>query len=439
MTNLYTILSQRLDETLSVELQTGTRREIRLPGIPGKALAVIGTRRAGKTTFLRQCLKDRLDRGSPRESLILLGLEDDRLPDLDSTHLDWLLVEYYRRYPGFRNQQTVTLCLDEIQLVKGWERFARRIVDTEQIDLFLSGSSAKLLSREVATAFRGRGLEVLVHPFSFREALQHAGQALDRPWQKMDKAERSQLDHDLRRYLVEGGFPEAQGVEPEDRNRLLGSYVDITTLRDVIERHAVSNPLALRWLIRQLLETPGGSFSVAKLYHTIKPQGIPVGKDTLHEYLAHLEDTFLLRTVWLHTNSERRRMVNPRKVYPVDPGLIPLFDRSGRVQTGRALETVVMLELERRGYDLGYIKTEEDWEVDFHASAPQREALLIQVCAYHGEPTTMEREVRALEAARRIYPRARAILLTLETLPPRQALPPGVEWIPAVRWLVEEM
>ena len=434
------VLAQRLDDALTVDVAAavGTRRDIRLPRIPGKAYAVIGMRRAGKTTFLWQCLKDRLDQGRPRESLVLLGLEDDRLVGLDVAHLDWLLEEYFRRFPAFRRKERVTLCLDEVQAVPGWERFARRVVDTEMVDLFLSGSSARLLSREVATAFRGRALEVLVHPFSFREALRHAGKEPSRPWERLSPADRSALDHELRRHLEVGGFAEAQGLDAKDRGALLRTYVDATVLRDVIERHAVSNPVALRWMQRQLLSTPAGAFSVQKLFGAMRSQGIAVGKDTLHAYLSHLEDSFLIRTVSLHTASERQRMVNPRKVHPVDTGLIGLYARTGP-QTGHALETAVFLELERRGYDVGYLKTGEDWEVDFHASGPGRETLLIQVTADARDPETLKREVRPLMSALGAHADVLALLVTLDSSPPPAGLPDRIQWWPAARWLLEEM
>ena len=125
------------------------------------------------------------------------------------------------------------------------------------MQVFVTGSSARLLSREVATSLRGRGMDVLVHPFSFREALRHTGD---------DPPPPETIDHRLRRYLIEGGFPEAQGVEPQDRAALLTGYVDVVVLRDVIDRHGVTNPLALRWMQRQLLANPGGRFSVRKQY-----------------------------------------------------------------------------------------------------------------------------------------------------------------------------
>ena len=130
---------------------------------------------------------------------------------------------------------------------------------------------------------------------------------------------------------------------------LLKGYVDTALFRDVVERHAVSNPAALRWMVRHLLGNAAGTFSVQRFYGDLRSQGVPVAKDTLHAYIGHLEDAFVIRTLPIAADSERRRMVNPRKVYPVDPGLIPVFDRAPRANEGHALETVVALELERRG------------------------------------------------------------------------------------------
>ncbi len=219
---------------------------------------------------------------------------------------------------------------------------------------------------------------------------------------------------------------------------LLHSYVDVVVLRDVIERHAVSNPLPLRWLQRHLLANPAGLFSVQKQYDTLRSQGISVGKDTLHAYLAHLEDAFLIRTIFLHSSSERQRMVNPRKVYPVDPGLIALYERSGRLNLGHALETAVFLDLERRGYEAAYVRTREGWEVDFLAVAPGVQPLLIQVCLEFQDQTTWEREVRALKAAAAEHPQARPLLLSLDAMPPREALPAPLEWLAAASWLLDD-
>ena len=396
-------------------------------------------RRGGKTSFLAQCRADRLAAGRTRETQLLLALEDERLAGLTVEDLGWLLEEHARQFPRLRPEGGTTLYLDEVQTVPGWEGLIRRLMDQGGVDLFVSGSSAKLLSREVATSLRRRAMEVLLHPFSFREALRHAGVEPGGPVDRLDSEDRAALDQRLRRYLAEGGFPEAQGTDARDRAALLAGYVDVVVLRDVIERHAVSNPLALRWIERQLLANPGGSFSVKKHYDTLRSQGVAVGKDTLHDYLAHLEDAFLVRTVAIHSASERQRMVNPRKAYPVDPGLIALFERSGRTHHGRALETAVLLELERRAYKIAYVRTAEGFEVDFLAQRAGDAPLLVQACLESEGDETWERELRALAAAAAAYPDARPFLVTLDAVPPRRPLPDGVTWAPAAHWLLEEM
>jgi len=438
MTISHDLLRLKLAESLASAPPELTRREVRLPGIRGKALAVIGVRRGGKTSFLRQCQSDRLADGRAPESQLLLSLEDERLTGMTVADLAWLLDEHARQYPALRESGTVTFYLDEVQIVPGWEGLVRRLVDAGGVELFVSGSSARLVSREVATSLRGRAMEVLVFPFSFREALRHEGAEPCKTWARLRPAERAALDHKLRRYLVEGGFPEAQGAEPRDRAALLAGYVDVVVLRDVIERHAVTNPLALRWLQRQLLANPGGAFSVKKHYDTLRSQGVAVGKDTLHAYLAHLEDAFLVRTVAMHSASERQRMVNPRKAYPVDSGLIALYERSGREHQGRALETAVLLELERRGYDVSYVRTDDGWEVDFLAHRAGEAPLLIQVCLETGDDDTWTREVRSLKAAKVAHRTAHALLVTGDATPPSKSLPSGLTWMSAAQWLLEE-
>lgn len=431
-------LREQLVEVLTRDMPPVTRRDVRLPAVPGKALAVIGVRRSGKTTFLWQLLADRLAAGHPRESLILIGFEDDRLAGAEVADVAWLIEEYYRRHPEWRGRRRVTLCLDEIQIVPGWETLVRRLIDTEQIDIVVSGSSAAMLSREVASSMRGRGLEVVVTPFSFRETLRHTGLEPKKPWRDLPRAARSELENRLRRYLLVGGFPEVQGLNEFDRLAVLRSYVDLVVLRDVIDRHEVSNPVALRWLQRQLLSTPGGAFSVNRFYNALRSQGLPVAKDTLHAYLGYFEDAFLVRTVSLHAASERQRMANPRKAYPIDPGLIQLYERHGRENLGHALETAVLLDFDRRGYEVSYVRTDDQYEVDFCATRPGEVPWLVQVALDVSDPTVCERELRPLSATEGDLRRAKRVVVTLDGAPPRRALPADIALVGAAEWLLRD-
>ena len=255
---LKAVIREKVTQGLTAGMPVLTRREVYLPRVPGKALAVIGMRRSGKTSFLWQCMADQLATGAPRESLLYFNFEDDRLDGLAAKDLHHLIEIYYQLHPGFRDKKTVRLYLDEIQLVRGWESFVRRVMDSEKVEIMLTGSSARLLSREIATSMRGRALEVLVHPFSFREYLAHHEAMIGKPFSQLTKAARSSLLRHFDGYLKQGGFPEVQSAAERDRDALLRSYVDVAMLRDVIERHAVSNPTALRWLVRQLLGNAAG-------------------------------------------------------------------------------------------------------------------------------------------------------------------------------------
>jgi hypothetical protein len=431
-----TALVDRLAEALTGPLPHATQR--RVPGrttFSAKATAVVGMRRAGKTTYLHQIRRERMDQGVPRERVPYINLEDERLAGFSVRDFSVLLEEYYRRFPALRGRETVTWCFDEIQVVPGWERFVRRLLDSENVEVFVSGSSAALLSREIGTAMRGRAWKVVLFPFSFEEYLRHHGHEPPAPRDLLSTPERTEIQAALRRYLLGGGFPEAQGLAAADRLRLLSTYVDVAILRDVVERHAVANVVSLRWLVRHLLGNPGGPFSVEKFYRTIKGQGLTVARDTLHQLLAHLEDCFLVRLTWMEATSERQRMVHPRKVHPVDPGLIPVFDRSGKENLGHALETAVRVELERQRADVRYVRTEEGFQVDFLARWEQGGQALIQVAADLSEAATREREVRALLAAAREHPGASALLLTL-TPEAAAGVPDGIEVQDAALWLL---
>ena len=430
-------LREKLVESLTAPIPSGTRRRIYgAVCLPGKISAVIGIRRAGKTMFVHQMQRERLAEGMAREQLPYINFEDERLAGLKAEHLHTLIEEYYRRYPGFRNRETVLWCFDEIQTVPGWERFVRRLLDSEEVELFVSGSSAALLSREIATALRGRAWEVVLHPFSLEEALRHNGQPLPAQPDFIDNPSRSSLENFFLDYLVRGGFPEVQGLDTATRYQLLQDYVDVAMLRDVVERHAVSNVTGLRWLVRHLLSNAAGLFSVEKFYRALKSQGIAISKDSVHHFLGYLNDCFLIRTVWMEATSERQRMVNPRKVYPVDPGLIPVFDRTGRSNTGHALETAVLVELERRKAEISYVKTQKGFEVDFLARYPTGEMDLIQVCTDARNPDTSQRELRALVEAGNLFPKARKVLLTLTMDGIPRETPPDVSAQPAYVWML---
>ena len=435
--SLHPVLAEKLSIALEPSAKTSlTLRDARLPAVPGKVHAVIGMRRAGKTTYLWQLLAEWRAKVPP-EQAIYLSFDDDRLAGIGVEQLGFLLEEYYRRFPRLRGRQTVRWFLDEIQLVPGWERFVRRVLDSEKVEMVVSGSSARMLSREVHTSLRGRGLATVIRPFSFREVLRHQGAEPTKEPRRWTAAERSLVEKHFREYLMEGGFPETMGLPAALQVELLQGYVDTVLFRDVVERYGLTQVAALRWVVRQCLRNPAARFSVHRLHQDLKSQGHGVAKDAVHAMLGYLLDAFLLSAVPVATESERQRNSNPRKIYPADTGLIRAFDNSGRANVGHALETAVLIELERRGAETAYVRTAEGFEVDFLARQAVTGTELIQVCAEFQDPGTLAREIRALAGAAKAYPAAVLRLLVLD----RDALAgvnaPGVVVQPAYEWLLE--
>jgi len=430
------IVQQRLADLIAMNLPILIEREASLPRIPNKAFAVIGMRRAGKTYFLFQQMGRLLSQGVDRSRLVYFNFEDERLAGMTSADLHWITDEYYVMFPHNRANK-VHLFFDEIQVVDGWEKFVRRLMDTENVEIYFSGSSAKLLSREIASAMRGRSVETVIYPYSFREYMKCRGSDAPATPRHTPKQMRSLFEKMLGDFLISGGFPEAQHLSLSDRRLLLQGYVNTVLYRDIVERFNVTNLNVLKILIRHMLQNPATHFTVNKFYHHLKSQGIKVAKTTLHEYVDHLRDVFLLHAAFIKTDSERRRMVNPVKVYATDSGLTDAFALSRDPDIGRLLENCIYLDLCRRGFQVSYIVTSSGFEVDFLAEHFDGRRHIIQAAADISNAETREREIRALVEAGRNEKGVELLLLNLseESTVTREGL--TIEILPAWKWLLD--
>jgi predicted AAA+ superfamily ATPase len=212
----------------------------------------------------------------------------------------------------------------------------------------------------------------------------------------------------------------------------------VVLFRDVVERHAVENVAALRYLERSLLGQPSGKFSVSRLYNDLKSQGTRVAKDSLYEYLGYLEDAYLLFAVPIASRSARVRQVNPRKIYLVDPGLARAASFRASRDTGHLLENIVYLELRRRGADVSYVRTKAGHEVDFLVQGLDGSRELVQVCADLSEPAAQAREIRSLEEAMAEHRVLQATIVTLREEGERKTAGRKTIRVRAAwRWLLE--
>ncbi len=172
----------------------------------------------------------------------------------------------------------------------------------------------------------------------------------------------------LRSYLEEGGFPETIGEELSIRRTLLRGYVDSVILRDIVERYGVGNISFLRYLIQSLLSNAGQLFSTNKFHNDCKSQVFSIARSTAYDYLEYIEDAYLCFTVYLYTDSIRKRNTNPRKIYAIDQGIVKHY--SLRANWGALFENLVYLDLRRAGYQVWYYKTKSGFEVDFVCEDP---------------------------------------------------------------------
>lgn len=370
-------------------------RKLKIVSIPSKIQVIIGMRRTGKTYFLYERIQHLMREGIDYSRILYLNLEDDRLEAIDGKQLAELVEQFYDEYPENYHQRCY-IFFDEIQVVDGWSKLVRRLLDTKDIELFLTGSSAKLLSKEIATELRGRSIAYEMWPFSFKEYLISKAIEIEEPKSKIDL---SYLKKHLSHYLSAGGFPEITILPLVEKNRVMQDYIDVVIYRDIIERHQITNLTLIKYMIKYLINNTATSISMNKLYNDLKSQGYSVGRNTLYEYLDHITDAYLAFAVPIYSDSIRKVESNPRKIYAVDSGLCEAYSFSTNNNYRRLFETMIFIDLKRRGDDVYSYLTEEKYEVDFFTRSSDGTLHLYQVAWDLSSPQTLAREQRALKAA----------------------------------------
>jgi hypothetical protein len=366
-----------------------------------KVMVAIGMRRTGKTYFLLQIMRHLLLKDVPLSRLLYINFDDERLLPMAQKEFGELVDAFYTLYPENHNHLCY-LFFDEIQNVDQWERVIRRYFDTKKVEIYLTGSSAKLLSKEIHTSLRGRSFPIEIWPFSFDEFLSANRIEISRGI--LGKSALDHLKGHLNLYLEQGGFPESVllGNQPnrQDRRSLLQGYVSTVILRDIIERYHVTNASVLQYMVKTLLKNVGLSFTVNKFHDDIRSQGFSVGKDALYHYLDYISDTYLAFPVSLYDESLRKVQTNPKKIYAIDTGLVRAYALGLSQNTGHHFANLVYLDLRRsRHEEIFYYLTKTRKEVDFIARDSFGKWHLYQVCWDMSDPKTWERETAALKEA----------------------------------------
>ena len=371
---------------------------------------VTGMRRSGKSYRLFQEMDRLLASGVSERLICYFNFDDDRLGPVTPRTGDELLEAFRYLNPGSSPEEGIYLFLDELQEMGDWGRWLRRIVDTTRATIYVTGSSSKMLSKEISTEFRGRALDFELLPFSFGEVVSldpalapHRLEPVHAP------ARQAQLQALLDAYLDKGGFPAAQGLPRPRANALLQSYVQCVVSKDVVERHDLSRPRVASALATRLLGLNARQLSVRKIKNDLHSAGLATGRGYLAGLISYFEEAYLLFEVREFSRSLSETTTAQPKVYAIDPGLALANSRAGVSDRGQRLENAVYLELRRQNPSAreGTISTlhtrEHGYEIDFVTGdvLDGDPCQLIQVTDRMDEPETVERETRALWEAMR--------------------------------------
>ncbi len=427
------IVRDLLVEAREQEWFTGVSRHLKYQLLPGKALACIGVRRCGKSTFLHQIMSRLRREGVPSEDFLYLNFFDDRLEPVRQGRLDLITEAYFSLYPEKRGRGGLHCFLDEIQLCSGWEGFVDRLLRVERMGVYFSGSSARLLAHEVGTAMRGRALTWELFPFSFAEFLDARSISSDLQGQSARLRVRLAFDE----YWEKGGFPEVLDVDASLRVMIHQDYFKTMIFRDVVDRCDAIHPRAVRDAAYRLINSTASLYSINAITGHLKSQGHKISKTFVGEMLEWFEDAYALFSVRLFDASLSRQQVNPKKIYAIDHSMVRSCSTGILVNSGHLLESMVFIDGRRRGRSLFYYRTRNGREVDF---VWKDDAMihLVQVCEQMPEGSeTRERELMALREAQAEQAGCRAVVVTRDEECVLDFPDGKIEVIPVWKWLLE--
>jgi hypothetical protein len=371
----------RISELQSGVIRTGDvglKREsgALLPVLSNHALIITGIRRCGKSTLLFQLISEKYPQA------FFLNFDDNRLygfENNDFSRLDEVISESGKRI----------LIFDELQEVDGWERYVRQKLD-ENYKVILTGSNASLLSKELGTKLTGRYLSRELFPFSFTEFAR---------FEFLEHNEKTLLQ-----FMKLGGFPEyVKSKQPE----ILSHLFDDILIRDIVVRYGIRDIKSLQRLALYLVSNTAKPVTGSKLKQAV---GISA-TSTIMEYFSFLESAYLFYFVPRFSYSAKSQMINPRKVYTADPGLITVNSASFSDDNGRKLENIVYNYLRTLYKDIFYFL--EKNECDFIAMKRADKPLIIQVC-YTLNKDNLDRELGGLNEALRFFGMKEGTIVTLD-------------------------
>ena len=346
-------------------------------------VVIKGIRRSGKSTLMINQIKRLISKGVDKKEILFVNLEDPRFINHLSLDLLQSIKDVYLEYLDPSSKPYIFL--DEVQNIPHWEKWVNKEYELKSSHLLISGSNSSMLSSEIASSLSGRYLSVDVYPLSFKEYLSFKEIAIESKLDLVDK--KISLNREFEHYLKDGGFPKVLEYRERDKRELLMSYKDSILLKDIVARYKLKDFHTLEDISAFLLSNSGIIQSITKLKNSFH-----VSFDMASSYVAYLKKAYMIYEIKKFDYSLRKQNANEKKYYSIDLGLSNIL-RVPNLQTrGTDLETVVFLELFRRGYTTYYYKTTNDLECDFVVQKDSKIEMLIQVSKTLKDEKTKKRE-----------------------------------------------
>ncbi|MCR5696386.1 MAG: ATP-binding protein [Marinilabiliaceae bacterium] len=378
----------------------------------------VGVRQAGKSYTLYRQMQALLQKGVPLENLVYINFDDERLHGMKADQLDLIVQANYSMH-----DTKPIFFFDEIQNVEGWESFARRLAN-QKYQVYITGSNAKMLSRDIQTILGGRYLDVWVYPYGFDEFLRANQIELGSRWMYGQK--RGEVERAFREYMLWGGFPEL--IRFKEKRTWLNSLYNRIFFNDLIVRNKIKNEEALRLTLRKLADNICQPVSYNRICNLIKAIGVSCGTATIIEYVGHFKDACLIFSLQNFASRFVERETT-KKFYFVDNGLLNLFLTENNAAL---LENVCAIALYKRfGRELYYYQ--HNIEVDFYIP---EENMAIQVSYSLSDEKTKKRETDALVKLNKIHPLQKAIMLTMSEETTLKVGDIDIAVIPVWKWFL---
>lgn len=379
----------------------------------------VGLRRAGKSYLMYQHIHHLMEQGHSIEEMLYFNFEDDRIDSITISDLDLIKTCYEEMY-----DHRPIFFLDEIQNIKGWEKFARRLADTGY-RVYITGSNAKMLSSEIATTLGGRYLIKDIYPFSFSEYLLY--KKIDLSDKNARFKFRTAITKEYEEYFRNGGLPET--LQMADKRAWISSLFNKIFFGDLVTRHQVRNDFALRIMIRKLAESVKQSTSYNRIASIASTVGKKISVDTVIDYMGYLQESWLI----LSYENIAAKLIDKesnRKYYFIDNGILNLFLLDPATSL---LENQVAIRL-RQKYGSQVYFYNKNVEVDF---VVYDEGIAIQVSYSLSDPETEKREVDALLKLNKVLPMRKLMIICKDEERDITVNDVTIQVIPVWKWLLD--